>query len=322
MTLIKCLLCEEPTKYLDDYRFNVKSDKEFFGQSKLFHCEKCDLAFADPMPPLSKLDYFYKSIYRDFGRPHYTNLSDLEEQLFSQKNMNYIQYLSSFVDFNRINNIFDYGSGSGDIGYLLSKKFNHLRLHTIEADSFSRKILEKRNYQIYESFGDIKIKFDLIISTHVLEHLTNLEIFEKFKNILKKNHYMFFEVPNNLFKINFLKRPYDSPHLIFFSKKSFEKIEKKFDLKILNLTFSSFPIEKSFNYMKESKSKFENWNKERKIDLPQSIKNLIKSILPKFIFKIRKKLKPISTLSYENFINGDENSWCLRVLYKNLKNEE
>lgn len=323
MSLIKCLLCEETSKYLDDYKFNVKSDKEFFGQSKIFHCENCDLAFVDPMPPLSKLDYFYKYVYRDFGRPHYTNLVNLEEQLLSQKNMNYIQYLSSFVDFNKINNIFDYGSGSGDIGYLLSKKFNHLKLHTIEADSFSRKILEKRNYQIYENFNEIKIKFDLIISTHVIEHLTNLEIFEHFKNILKKNHYMFLEVPNNLFKINFLKRPYDSPHLIFFSKKSFEKIEKKFKLKILNLTFSSFPIEKSFVYMEESKSKFENWNKEKKINLSQSIKDLIKSILPKFILKVKKKLKPVSSpLSHENFINGDENSWCLRVLYKNLENGE
>ena len=70
---IKCLLCEKPSSYLDDYKFNVNSDVEFFGELKIFYCDECDLAFADPMPPLSKLDYFYKYIYRDIGRPHYTN---------------------------------------------------------------------------------------------------------------------------------------------------------------------------------------------------------------------------------------------------------
>ena len=131
---------------------------------------------------------------------------------------------------------------------------------------------------------------------------------------------MFFEVPNNLFKINFLERPYDSPHLIFFSKKSFEKIEKKFQLKILDLTFASYSIEKSFFYMKESKSIFENWTSETKMSKKQLIKNFIKSILPKFVLKIKSGFDKRNFLSYENFVNGDKNSCCLRVLYKNLEN--
>ena len=64
---IDCLLCKKSTSYLDDYKFNVNSDKEFFGEIKLFYCNNCDLAFADPMPPHSKLNYFYKYIfYQDF----------------------------------------------------------------------------------------------------------------------------------------------------------------------------------------------------------------------------------------------------------------
>ena len=56
---------------------------------------------------------------------------------------------------------------------------------------------------------------------------------------------MFFEVPNNLFKINFTNRPYDSPHLIFFSKK-FEKIQNKFKLKISNISYASHSVKKIF----------------------------------------------------------------------------
>ena len=320
MSKTNCLICNQKTDFFDEYKFNVNSDIEFFGKIKIVYCKECDLSFANPMPSISKLDNFYKNVYRDIGRPHYLDLRDLEETLLSQRNMSYIQYLTSFINFNIIENIFDFGSGSGDIGYLLSKKFKHLKLHTIESDNSLKKILKSRNYKIYENFNEINIKFDLIIATHVIEHLTNLNIFHNFKNILKKNHYIFIEVPNNLFKVNFHERPYDSPHLIFFSKKSLYSIEKKFNLKIQNLTYSSHSLDTAFKHMKKSKLIFEGWTKKKKKKI--SIKNFFKSILPIKILKIIRKLRSANSLSYENFINGDENSWCLRVIYKNEENNE
>tara|TARA_B100000963_G_C22569664_1_gene645458 strand:- start:394 stop:1398 length:1005 start_codon:yes stop_codon:yes gene_type:complete len=321
MNETNCLICNQKTDYLDEYKFNVNSDIEFFGRMQIVYCKECDLSFADPMPSASKLDHFYKYVYRDFGRPHYIELRNLEEDLLSQKNMNYIQYLSSFINFDKIENIFDFGSGSGDIGYLLSKKFKHLKLHTIETDNFSKKILKNRNFKIYENFNEIDIKFDLIISTHVIEHLTNLDIFENFKNVLKKNHHIFIEVPNNLFEVNFHKRPYDSPHLIFFSKKSLYLVEKKFNLQISDLTYSFHSIDRAFDQMKKSKLIFEGWTKKTKYKNKKIlIKNFFKSILPKKILKMIRKLRSVNSLSYENFINGDKNSWCLRVIYKNIEN--
>ena len=130
---------------------------------------------------------------------------------------------------------------------------------------------------------------------------------------------MFFEVPNNLFKVNFLKRPYDSPHLIFFSKKSLEMIEKKFNLKIFNLSFASYSIEDSFRYMQKSKETYQFWNKKNKTNKIQLIKKLIKLILPNFIIKLWRKLRTKNISSNKNFLKNNENSWCLRVLYKNLE---
>ena len=64
-------------------------------------------------------------------------------------------------------------------------------------------------------------KFDIIIATHCLEHLTNLKIFNFFKKISHNKTFLFIEVPNNIFNKTFFDRPYDSPHLLFFSKKTF-----------------------------------------------------------------------------------------------------
>jgi len=44
--------------------------------------------------------------------------------------------------------------------------------------------------------------------------------------------------------------------------------------------------------------------------------------LLKEILKMIRKIRSENSLSYENFINGDENSWCLRVIYKNIENNE
>lgn len=310
---ITCVLCKKVSKFFSDYRFNINSDIEYFGDIKLYYCNDCDLAFANPMPEESKLNFFYKYIYRDFGRPHYLNIQDIDRNLFNDKNMNYIQYLSSKIELNKITKIFDFGSGSGDIGFLLKKKYNHLKLYTIENDSFSQKILIKRNYKIFNSFNDIDTKFDLIISTHVFEHLTNLNVINDFKKIVNKNAFIFIETPNNLFHKNFIKRPYDSPHLLFFSKKTFENIKKLFELDISDLTYASHSIDDIYLEMHKTKLKFQHWNKNNRINIKQLIKYLLNSInLNKFLnysgFKKRN--------SENSFINGDENSWCIRVLYQ------
>ena len=72
--------------------------------------------------------------------------------------------------------------------------------------------------------------------------------------------------------------------------------------------------------MQQSKAIHENWTKEKKISNRQIIKNIIKSIIPEFILKIKRNHEAKTHLDNENFVAGSENSWCLRVLYKNLEN--
>ena len=101
-----------------------------------------------------------------------------------------------------------------------------------------------------------------------------------------------------------------------------EKIEKKFNLEISNLTYSFHSINTAYNQMKKSKSIFQGWTKKNKFNKKLSIKFLVKSILPKKLLKLIRQLRSTDMLSYENFISGDENSWCLRVLYRNIDNNQ
>ena len=91
------------------------------------------------------------------------------------------------------------------------------------------------NFSHITEIHNIDLKFDLILSVHSLEHLTDFKIINFFKKISKPNSFLFLEVPNCPIDEEFLKRPYDSPHLMFFSKESFIQISKKFNLDLINL---------------------------------------------------------------------------------------
>ena len=54
-----------------------------------------------------------------------------------------------------------------------------------------KKILEERGYKNFENLNNIKQKFDLIIVTHALEHITDVNyIFNKFNDLLVQKVYI------------------------------------------------------------------------------------------------------------------------------------
>ena len=314
-----CLICKQKDnmKFIDDYKFHVESDVDHFGKLKIVGCEVCHIYFTDPVPDLEKLNYYYSDIYRTKDRPHNIENNYNENNYKDDRFLNYFLYLSTFIDFNKIKDIFDFGAGAGDLGHLIKKNFKHINLHCCENDKHSSEILDKRGYQNYQDLNQIDKKFDLIISLHALEHLTNLEPIFTLKNLIKDNGYFFFEVPNCPFNKDFIKRPYDAPHLIFFTKKSWEKIAAQTSLNIMNLSYASYSLEDSFIYMSESKKIFKDYEDKR-----TSFREVLKKIIPNFILNIRRKMiktsinQTIDRSKY--FINNKEDSWCVRGVFKKI----
>ena len=211
---MNCLICQskENLKFLDEYKLEIKQDVKFFKDLKIFHCNDCEFSFANPMPLDRDLNFFYKNIYRSANRPPYwvpTNFKDLDTNLIEDKNLNYLLYLSTLIDLKKIQKIFDFGAGYGNLGFLLKRKFPNLELYCSESDEVSKDILKDRGYKNFENIHKIDTKFDLIISLSFTRAKTNLEIFSKFNEILNKNGLIFFQVPNCSMEY-FNGRPYDS----------------------------------------------------------------------------------------------------------------
>lgn len=305
---MRCLICNNKTLFFDNYKFNIKSDVEYLGNNDIYQCKECNFCFCHPMPKRSKLDEFYQKIYRAYGRPHENDLVDVRKNYKSFKNYDYLKYLEKFINLEEINQLFDFGSGTGCLGYLIKENYEKVVINSAESDDYSKKILKERNYNNYENINDIDKKFDLIISLHSLEHLTDLNIFNNFKNLAKKNSYIFLEVPNCEFNSSFKSRPYDSPHLMFFTKESLEKIAKKYSLEILNMSYCSIPLEENFQDMYKAKNKYENWKKGE-------IKDILKSLIRKTLKRIGIFRTPVN-LQKKNYLENDKNLSNLRVLFK------
>ena len=312
-----CLICKkkDKVKFIDDYKFEVESDIKYLGKLKIFGCEECNLYFTDPVPDLKRLNYYYSDIYRAKGRPHNIEYNYSENSYKDDRFLNYLLYLSTFINFKKIKNIFDFGAGAGDLGYLIKKNFNHINLHSCENDKYSVEILNKRGYSNFKDLNQIDKKFDLIISLHSIEHLTNLDPIFTLKNLINEKGYFFFEVPNCPFEKNFIKRPYDAPHLIFFTKKSWEKIAALISLNLINFSYASYSLDDAFIYMSDSKKRFGNYEKGK-----TDYRKILKKIIPNFIINIRRKIvqanKSQNIDRSKNFINNIENSWCLRGIFQ------
>jgi len=88
---------------------------------------------------------------------------------------------------------------------------------------------------IFEDLNEVDKKFDLVLSSHSLEHVSNvMEDMRIIANILRPNGYFFLEVPNAN-DIYFKYYRTDIPHTYFFNKESIQGLAEHFNLKVLDI---------------------------------------------------------------------------------------
>lgn len=319
-----CLICEkkESVKFLDNYKFEIKEDKDYFKNVKIYRCDDCDFGFVHPMPNEKDLNYFYENIYRSDGRPPYLvseNYEDQKKHYLEEKNLSYLLYLTSLVDVTKVKNLYDFGGGDGDLGFALKKKFPQLNLYCTEGDSYCEKILTDRGYKNFKNLDEINQKFDLIITTHSLEHISNINnIFKKFKDFLNPNGYIFFEVPNCP-KEYWDGRPYDGPHLLFYTKKSIEKLAEIHGFKFINFSFSAYSFSRDHQNQRESQSLYERGLNS--FFSSQKLKKLIKKFTPNKLISLRQDILQVKKVRSEEklmwFVNNTgDNCYIRGVLQK------
>lgn len=323
----KCLVCksDEQVSFFSEYKLEIKEDRSFFENALIYHCKKCNFGFTNPMPSKDKLDYFYKKIYRSKGRPPFfvsENEDDQKKYYLEDKNLSYLLYITSIIDLTKIKKLYDFGGGVGDLGFALKKKFPNLDLYCTEGDSHCEKILKERGFKNYKNIDEISNKFDLITTTHSLEHLTDISIFKKFKEMLNPGGHIFFEVPNCTNEY-WVGRIYDSPHLLFYTKKSIEKLSEIYGFEIINFSYSAYSFSKDHQSQKDSQDKF--YADKNNFFSANKIKQTIKKFIPKKIISLRQDFLKIKNVRSDDrlnwFVNNTGDNCYIRGILKKNKSD-
>ena len=315
-----CCLCDSNrTRFVDHYKYNINYDEKYLGPMNILLCDDCKLFFCHPMPSDEMLENYYSNIYRSKGRILYE--SDKESSLINlalKKRVNsHINYLSTFINLYNVENILDFGSGSGDFGFVLKNHIKNVNLYAVEQDINSIKILNERGYNLIEGLENTKVKFDVILCLHSLEHLNNLNLVSKLVNLLSDRGVIYFEVPNCEFNEVFLNRPYDSPHLLFFNKINLSNMAKIFNLEVINISTTAHDLEIVFKNQFNSHMIYKDWQPNKKIKEKNIIRKIFKKMIPKYILDIYSFYNLVKEYNNtSNFIYNKDNQWLIRGIFK------
>lgn len=143
--------------------------------------------------------------------------SKIQRKIITSNNFTYRNLISVFNKLNLENNIkiLDYGSGVGTVDfYFASKGFNIVGLEVSrKAIDISGKSAEaiglNKNIHFYNINKKLYSKFDVIICSEVIEHISNdYGLLKKLFGLLKKRGYLILSTPSinaPLFRLNLLK---------------------------------------------------------------------------------------------------------------------
>ena len=145
-------------------------------------------------------------------------------------------YLSEFISMDSTS-ILEIGPGEGYLAHHISSRHSDVTYDVLESDSDTRVMLSTFCDSVYDHFSAIPCenKYDLIIISHVLEHVANPRAFiDSIIPLLANNSFLFIEVPCLDFTY---KSKYD-PHLLFFDKPSLSHLLSFYSLDLIDLSYA------------------------------------------------------------------------------------
>ena len=165
----KCPVCGQEPR-ID--RVPYKSDHVDF-ETMYVECKECGHGYMKVRPTDEEYhEMYFGGKYREWlsnGQPKINDwLSD------HNRCMRAVGYLVQAKSQGLINmtQVLDFGSGLGIIAYLLKVNFN-LKVEVVEPNTEWRKYVEQEGIKGYNSIEEVTNRYDMIVVSHVLEHMTD-----------------------------------------------------------------------------------------------------------------------------------------------------
>lgn len=205
-----CMFCNSNSfKQLGSYRCNTRKGRELFKNSIIVECTGCHSVQLSPLPSDDKLTEYYTSFYRSDDEHNHVKLD-----MFPADNIWYLsrgrgigRFVADHVSPDLSGStprILEVGAGFGYNLWALRECYPNADIVACEPDPTCKPFLEKLGASIIPFMADLDIinklakekPFDIVVMSHVLEHLLNpIEIIKALLGLLNTNGFIVIEVP-------------------------------------------------------------------------------------------------------------------------------
>lgn len=220
-----CKICgNKKFKIISDY----KSSNKLFKNKQIVECINCSLKSMHPLINEGDLDEYNKKYYNNAHNN--LKLDKLAENFFNSIAKCRFHFLEKFLINKKINikNILEIGPGRGHFYNQFKENKEKLNYSILETDQNLKDIFVKKNLKVYDHLDNIpENNYDLIIFSHVLEHINNPNTFlKKINSLLKENGVIFIEIPC----LDYLYKDIMEPHIHFYDKATLSLLLNKNNL--------------------------------------------------------------------------------------------
>jgi 2-polyprenyl-3-methyl-5-hydroxy-6-metoxy-1,4-benzoquinol methylase len=225
-----CPVCESASNQkICEVKFELFDGHPMNGGYNVVQCEACGFVYADTRVTQNELDYYY------------ANLSKYEDKSigtgggFTENDKNRLietaKFLAGYIK-DKNSRILDLGCANGGLLREL-KKYGFQNLVGIDPSDECVKITrEEVGCECYQhslfDIPDSMGKFDVVISTHVLEHLLNVrQSVSIIYKLLNAGGYVYIECPNASHYKDVIHAPFqefNAEHINHFNEKSFQNL--------------------------------------------------------------------------------------------------
>lgn len=190
---VRCILCEST-----DLSPLISNDR-YFMRLTCAGCNSCGLIQINPRPSDNALHEFYKNDYRFFYQGVRNPSDSYIEQMRKNRRLDYtVDNLKLFIDFERIENLLDFGCSEGALFKAFSRAGFSGGMVGVEANpTFAEFAMSTPGVTVHASLAEVNESVDLVTLNHVLEHLTRpREILISLRSLLTADGRLYIDVPD------------------------------------------------------------------------------------------------------------------------------
>ncbi len=230
----------QPQKINKNWKINTIKKGNTYNMCNSLLCKKCKLLFLDMRFDKNEMSRLYK----DYRGESYSKIRSLYEKNYNNrtnflsKGLPHLKEVENFIlkYTNKFNIILDWGGGNGRNSPFKNKQNTEIFIYDVSKVNTMKGTNKISFEKIFTK------KFDLIICSHVLEHVSYpRKLLKNIYKVMNKNTFLYLEMPfekiMNIKDSNELlnNKKHWHEHINFFSKASIEGMLIKSNLKLISL---------------------------------------------------------------------------------------